>query len=94
MLLAKALISSAVPGSCFPNWLQGKARTSKPLLLNLLCSSTSSRYWGVKPHCVGSRDYIRLIQDMLSEIRAISHLQAAGRRTAANPPREHSPSRP
>src|SRR2546423_4936532 len=44
------LISSFVPGSCPPNWLQGKPRTVKPLSLYFSCKVSNAWYWGVRPH--------------------------------------------
>src|SRR5499425_1809107 len=43
-------ISSAVPGSCPPNWLHGKPTTANPRDANCSCSFSSAVYWGVSPH--------------------------------------------
>src|SRR6266566_547734 len=43
-------ISSAVPGSCPPNWLHGKPTTEKPREANCSCSFSRAVYCGVSPH--------------------------------------------
>src|SRR5689334_7754588 len=43
-------ISSAVPGSCPPNWLHGKPTTESPREANCSCSFSSAVYCGVSPH--------------------------------------------
>src|SRR5436190_19023980 len=44
-------ISSAVPGSCPPNWLHGKPTTVSPREANCSCSFSRAVYCGVSPHC-------------------------------------------
>ena len=46
------LISVLSPFSCLPNWLQGKANTSKPLSLYFLYKSSKPAYCGVKPQAL------------------------------------------
>jgi hypothetical protein len=48
--LAELPMASASPGSCSPNWLQGKPRTTKSRSLKLRYSSSRPVYCGVKPH--------------------------------------------
>merc|ERR1719239_1155384 len=49
--LAQLSTSWAVPGSCPPNWLHGKARIARPLDAARSCSSTSCLYeLSVRPH--------------------------------------------
>src|SRR5271165_956369 len=43
-------ISSALPGSCPPNWLHGKPTTDRPRAANCSCSCSSAVYCGVSPH--------------------------------------------
>lgn len=40
--LSPRSISEFVPGSCFPNWLQGKANTTTPKFFSSSCSAFSS----------------------------------------------------
>src|SRR5262245_47119275 len=49
VVLQNVLISSAVPGSCAPNWLQGIPSTAKPLAPYCSCNFSSPSYWGVSP---------------------------------------------
>src|SRR5258705_9396000 len=42
-------ICSLVPGSCAPNWLQGKPSTVKPLSSFSSCRSCNPAYCGVSP---------------------------------------------
>lgn len=46
---AKSLICGLVPGSCLPNWLDGKPRTVKPLLSYSLNTAERPAYCGVRP---------------------------------------------
>src|SRR5580693_828927 len=43
-------ISSAVPGSCPPNWLHGKPTTANPRSANCSCKASRPAYCGVSPH--------------------------------------------
>lgn len=47
----KVWMSSALPGSCSPNWLQGTPMTVKPFSSYLNCSRARPEYCGVRPHC-------------------------------------------
>src|SRR5262249_20093506 len=44
-------ISSFVPGSWAPNWLQGNPSTAKPLSLYFSYTDSKDLYCGVKPQC-------------------------------------------
>src|SRR5690606_24736628 len=48
--LQNVAISSGEPGSCAPNWLQGKPRTAKPRSAYFSCSASRPLYCGVRPH--------------------------------------------
>ena len=47
-------ISCFCPGSCFPNWLQGKPRMVSPRGFISSCSAFSSTYWKVYPQYVAT----------------------------------------
>src|SRR6516162_2712609 len=47
-------ISSAVPGSCPPNWLHGKPTTDSPREANCSCSFSRAVYRAVSPHGVAT----------------------------------------
>src|SRR3954467_916595 len=47
-------MSEAVPGSCFPNWLQGTPTMANPWLPNFSCSASSGLYCGVLPHLLAT----------------------------------------
>ncbi|KOU88681.1 hypothetical protein ADK93_12145 [Streptomyces sp. XY58] len=47
----KVWMSSALPGSCPPNWLQGTPMTVKPFASYANCRRASPEYCGVSPHC-------------------------------------------
>ena len=48
------MISSEVPGSCLPNWLQGKPSTVKPFLAYFEWTACNCLYCGVRPHLLAT----------------------------------------
>ncbi len=50
LVAQKLAISSADPGSCPANWLQGKPSTTRPASRCCRHSASNPSYCGVKPH--------------------------------------------
>ena len=71
---ANMQISSAVPGSCFANWLQGNPRTTKPRSLYLRYTSSRPAYLGVTglSECAVVQEETRIEPDSSSPVAPLA----------------------